>query len=358
MADYLTGLKKVCVLGHFGFGRELLNGQTIKTIAVTDELQRQFGDSQVLKIDTYGGWKTLCKSPFQVIKALKSSKNILIFPAHNGLRVFVPLLSFFRRFFKNRKLYYVVIGGWLPSFLQKYGWLKNPLRKFDGIWVETSSMKSDMQKLDFSNVCVVPNFKSLQCVSAEECDEFSKHNHEVVRFCTFSRVSKEKGIEDAIDAVKRANDSFIGNVKITLDIYGQVDSEYVERFENLKKGFPDYISYKGIVSPGKSVAVLKDYYALLFPTHHYTEGVPGTLIDAMCSGLPVITAKWVNCDDVFSEGITGWGYEFDNTEELYNLIVKAIEQMEEFCRMRKTTVDFSKNFSRDSVMEIIKKYLK
>ena len=31
-------MKKVCVIGHFGFGENLLNGQTIKTKIVTKEL--------------------------------------------------------------------------------------------------------------------------------------------------------------------------------------------------------------------------------------------------------------------------------------------------------------------------------
>lgn len=50
---------KVSVLGHFGEGINLLNGQTVKTKIITEELQKQFGQDQVLKIDTHGGWKTI-----------------------------------------------------------------------------------------------------------------------------------------------------------------------------------------------------------------------------------------------------------------------------------------------------------
>lgn len=83
---------KVGILGHFGEGANLLNGQTIKTKIVTEELQNQLGQDQVLKIDTHGGWKTLLKTPFQVFQVLKNSNNVLIFPAHNGLRVYAPLM--------------------------------------------------------------------------------------------------------------------------------------------------------------------------------------------------------------------------------------------------------------------------
>ena len=67
---------KASILGHFGENKNLLNGQTIKTKIITEELQNQLGQNQVLTIDTYGGWKTLLKAPFQVFKALKNSKNV------------------------------------------------------------------------------------------------------------------------------------------------------------------------------------------------------------------------------------------------------------------------------------------
>lgn len=309
MADYLTGLKKVCVLGHFGFGRELLNGQTIKTIAVTDELQRQFGDSQVLKIDTYGGWKTLCKSPFQVIKALKSSKNILIFPAHNGLRVFVPLLSFFRRFFKNRKLYYVVIGGWLPEFLMHRKFLSGILRKLDGIYVETNSMKSVLESKGFENVSVMPNCKKLTVLSEKELRYPSGAPY---KLCTFSRVMREKGIEDAVNAVVTVNTT-LGVQAFSLDIYGQVDGTQIEWFESLKKKFPKYIRYCGLVPFDKSVDVLKDYFGLLFPTYYDGEGFAGTLIDAYSAGVPVIASDWKYNPELVNENV---GFVYPTGDQL------------------------------------------
>ena len=68
-------VKKVCVLGHFGFGKNLLNGQTVKTKMVADELEISYPDD-VCRIDSCGGIKTLFKAPFQIINAFKCSKNI------------------------------------------------------------------------------------------------------------------------------------------------------------------------------------------------------------------------------------------------------------------------------------------
>ena len=57
------------ILGHFGEGKNLLNGQTVKTKTFTEALQNHFGQDQVLKFDTHGGRKTLLKAPFQVFQA-------------------------------------------------------------------------------------------------------------------------------------------------------------------------------------------------------------------------------------------------------------------------------------------------
>ena len=292
-------MKKVAVIGHFGRGFESLDGQTIKTKITTEELQNQLGWDQVGTIDTHGGWKTLLRAPFQVFRALKNSTNILILPANNGLRVYAPLLSFQRRFFKNRKLHYVVIGGWLPQFLQKRKRLAETLKKFDGIYVETNTMKKALEKQGFENVFVMPNCKKLTVLSENDLVYPAGAPY---RLCTFSRVMREKGIEDAVNAVVTAN-TILGFQAFSLDIYGQVDGAQTEWFDSLQKGFPSYIRYGGLVSFDKSVDILKDYFALLFPTYYHGEGFAGTLIDAMSAGVPVIASDWKYNPEIVSEDV-------------------------------------------------------
>lgn len=278
----------VSIIGHFAFEKKVLNGQTVKTKIVADELIKQFGEKEIIEFDTHGGKVTAAKAPFQVLKALKKAKNVIIFPANNGLRVYVPLLSFFRNFFKSRKLHYVVIGGWLPEFLKTRKSLAKKLKHFDGIYVETNTMKRALEEQGFSNIVVMPNCKDLKILKQEDLVYSSG---EPYKLCTFSRVMKEKGIEDAVNAVKVVNTE-AGRTIYTLDIYGQIDSGQIQWFENLQTTFPDYINYRGIVDYDKSVDVLKNYFALLFPTYYSGEGFAGTILDAFASGVPVIASDW------------------------------------------------------------------
>ena len=342
-------MKKVSVIGHYAFGLNYLDGQTIKTKIVTNELCKEYGESEVLKFDTHGGAKTLLKAPIYVWKAMKNTQNIIVLPAHNGLRVFGRLLPFFKRFFKKRKIHYVVIGGWLSTILKKRKGLAKALKKFDGIYVETNTVKDVLEAQGFKNIFVMPNCKELTPVSQ---NELTYQKEPPYKLCTFSRVMKEKGIEDAVDVVKSIN-SECGKTIYTLDIYGQVDSAQNEWFDKLKMELPDYIKYCGLVPFDKSVEVLKNYFALLFPTKFYTEGVPGTIIDAYAAGIPVISAKWQSFNDIIDDNVTGIGYEFDNISDLKQTLLSISNEPSILNNMKLNCLKKSETYTSRVAMGIL-----
>ncbi len=346
-------MKKAAVIGHFGFGLEYLDGQTVKTKMLAEELCRRLGEDQVMKIDTHGGAKTLLKAPFQIFRALKSSENIIILPAHNGLRVNAPLLSFEQRFFKNKRLHYVVIGGWLPAFLKEHASVAKALRRFDGIYVETNTMKRALEKYGFSNVILLPNCKKLAVLNEESLRYDTAEPH---RLCTFSRVMKEKGMEDAIRAVQFANDHF-GRTVYTLDIYGPVDPAQTAWFEELRSRFSPEIHYCGCVDANKSVEILQHYFALLFPTHFFTEGIPGTIIDAYAAGVPVISAKWESFADVVEDGKTGIGYEFDDAHALETVLLQVAETPAILTDMKTNCICKAKDYTPETALNVLFRHL-
>lgn len=341
-------LKKVCVIGHFGFGLNLLNGQTVKTKIIAEALEKKLPGS-VMTIDTHGGIKSLLKAPFHIFSALKKCENVIILPAHNGLRIYAPLLAITRAFFRGRKLHYAVIGGWLASFIKSKPLLTSCLKKFDAIYVETSTMKRALDKAGFNNTVVMPNCKELRILSP---DELVQDHSEPYKLCTFSRVMKEKGIEDAAAAVTAVNSKH-GRTVFTLDIYGQIDQGQTEWFEELQKNFPDYVKYGGLVPFDRSVEVLKDYFALLFPTRFYTEGIPGTIIDAYAAGVPVISSRWESFSDIIDDGITGIGYDFANAEELTAILDNFSSLVKKTSDIRKNCIERAHRYLPDAVINTV-----
>ena len=141
-----------------------------------------------------------------------------------------------------------------------------------------------------------------------------------------------------------------GETIFTLDIYGQIDSMQTEWFELLQSRFSKDISYKGLVPFDKSTDILKNYYALLFPTRFYTEGIPGTIIDAYASGVPVISAKWESFNDLVNEKIVGYGYTFGNYNELIKCLSIAMENSYKWNQMKKNCLVQAEKYSARYVL--------
>ena len=71
-------MKKVVVLGHFAFGMNKSNGQTIKTQFIAIELKRSLGDENVDMEDTVGGFRFLLRLPFVLFRLMRKYSNIII----------------------------------------------------------------------------------------------------------------------------------------------------------------------------------------------------------------------------------------------------------------------------------------
>lgn len=344
-------MKLVCVCGNFGQNKEQYGGQAVKTQSIYNELKKKYGSKEILKIDTYN-WKE--NAPylfFKCLKSIKKSKNIIILPAHKGVKVFIPLYNFLN-IFSHRKLHYIVIGGWLPSMLKQNKFLYNQVKKIDYIYVETETLKKQLNSIGINNVLILKNFKELTAVKEDKnYNNISKEKN--VKCCIFSRIQKEKGINDAVQVITRLNQY---GYKIKLDIYGQIEKKYEKEFYHIISN-NDFINYKGIVNYNESTKVLKQYDFLLFPTRYKTEGIPGTIIDAYFSGLPVIASRWESFEEVVIEGKTGLGYEILNVGDLYKKIVYVLNNLNILTEMKENCLNEAKKYTADNAMEILYKNL-
>ncbi len=338
---------KIGVVGHFGGENVFLDGQTVKTKIVYDELKNKFDDKDVMKVDTYA-WR---KNPFLLlknsIKLTKNSKNIILILSKRGIRIFVPLFLFLNIFF-HRKIHYVVIGAWIFTFFEQHPIMKYLLKKIDCIYVEPTKTQKIMQAIGFDNVYQMSNCKKLEVF----CAENNHKNIGTLDLCIFSRILKEKGIEDAIAAVKAVNMKY-GKTVATLTIYGQITKDYIERFTHLQEEFPAYVTYGGEVAYDKSTDVIKDYSAVLFPTLYFTEGHPGTVIDAYFAGVPVIASKWENFEDIIQDGITGIGYPFGENDHLETIISDLVENPEKLYCMKEKCVLEAEKYTPDKALRIL-----
>jgi len=325
----VMSMKKVGICGYYGEGPDFQGGQPVKVKMIISELEKVFGANNIQAISTHNWRKKTIHLMKECFMLTKKCENIIMLPAVNGVKVFVPLFLLFNCLF-HRKIHYIVIGGWLPDLLIKNRILCYLMKMIEGIYVETHVMERALKVVGIDNVFYMPNSKRLHYVENTEQKIASSG---LYRFCTFSRIVKEKGIEDAINAVISVN-AQTKNVICTLDIYGPLYKVYADEFQAIMANVPDYIVYKGFVPPTKSVIILQDYYMQLFPTKCKTEGFPGSIIDSYFAGLPVLASKWESFNDVVENGKTGIGFEFGDYEDLVSKLKWCIDNPNEIYKMR------------------------
>lgn len=337
---------RLCIIGHFG-GKETFNdGQTVKTHAVYNAFCKYGIKADIA--DTYFIHKNIVRFVYSFIKSFFFDRKYIVLLSKNGRRVLFPFLFFMSRFMK-KEIYHYAIGGRLADeVMDKRKWKKYIL-SFKGNWMESRQLVDRMNAMGIENAVYIPNFKQIPILKKED---LVIEESEPFQFCIFSRIMQEKGVEDAIRAITNLNKKY-GYKKILLDLYGPVEKGYEDQFEQCISQSRDACRYCGVIPAEKSVETLKNYYALLFPTHWFREGIPGTVIDALSAGIPVVAREWAYCSEMLEHGRNGYIYEFDNPEKLEDMIEYAITHVKETNSMKAKCLQKAEQFTESYAMQLI-----
>lgn len=335
---------KIGLCGHLNSDAVGENGQTVRTNNIKMQLQKHYGENAVICISTHNWKRKPVSLLIDILKMCVKSEAVILFPNTRSIKTILPFCISLKKILKT-KVYYNVIGAWLPRILDETKWLKQYINKLDALFIQTDTLQQQLQERGIEKTVIFPNFKELNCVEEEEIQRVFDIP---LPICFFSRVTEKKGVEDAIGAVKIINTD---GIKLCLDIYGPIDDNYKSRFGKIMKEAPEYIKYKGVVENTKTPGILKDYFLQVFPTHYPTEGHPGSLIDSLYAALPVVAARWNSCYDVVFENETGITYEFGSLDDLVLKLQYCIEHQVEINKMRPKCVEYSKRYSPEEVMK-------
>lgn len=343
---------KIGVCAHLGIGIQLLDGQVIKSCTFLNEMSRIYGQKEVSFCDTRNWQRHPLQLILNCIKLARECKNIVILPAEHGVQVFSVMFVLFKAIF-NFKLHYVVVGGWLPELLVRKHWLKFWLKKFDCIYVELHSMRVKLNTMGLNNVyeMVTPNYRKFELLTEHQIPNSSVWQGQ---FCYYSRIVKEKGIEDAVTAIENS----LNEKNVHLDIYGQIDAQYKETFNQICIAKEKFVTYKGIIPFGKSLDVLKNYTAVLFPTYYDGEGFAGIFIDAMAAGLPIVASDWHANSEIIKDMDNGMVFAVHDVVKLQNSIEKLVNSPELVLQMKKNCLTEVVKYEPDNVLKVFIKQLR
>ena len=299
------GEKKAGVIGVYGKGPDFTTGQAVKCLELISWLQEKYGQEQIVVVNTWRWKRNPLRLLFRLVNTFLGCKNVIMLPASNGIRIFAPLCFVLKKI-TGRPVHYVVIGGWLAELLKRRPFMKRFIASYDGVYVETKDMVKKLERLGVTNGVYLPNFRKLSDEDPVYRDFSAKLP---LKVCIYSRVVREKGIEDGIQIVRQANQTE-GKMVFQLDIYGKIHREYELEFRRLMEENRDIAEYKGVKEANEGEETLKPYFALLFPTYYSGEGFAGTVLDAFAASIPVVANDWKYIREMVQDGENGLIYPF------------------------------------------------
>lgn len=339
------------VFGYFGFSNNQLDGQTVKTRNIFYLLKSQertigricFFDSQRFQKSVY--------SFFVLFYKIMRSRTIVYIPAHNNLKFLFPFLFFYSKIFRIN-IVYIVVGGWLIEFLQNNPFHKLLLRYIYVIMPQTPSMVTSLTNIyNFRNITLLPNFRINNYIP-----KFRKPNKDF-RVVFMARINIKKGVDTVFRIAEYFLDNPIGPRGVVFDFWGPVNHDDNEFFFSEIKKYPNTF-YRGQLNPEDIHTTISQYDLLILPTKYFTEGFPGSVLDAYISGIPVIVTKWKYATEFVENGKTGYIVPFtDGEQDIIKSITKLYNNPYLLEEMKKNAFNKSKYYGAEYAWSILKVYL-
>ncbi len=328
---------QILYIGSVGEKSGRLDGVTIKSRCLLEYLKKCNINLKFIDVDGYK--KRFVNIITKILVNYKKSDVIVICSSSPGASI---IIRFLEKIKTKKKVIYFVCGGVLGQYIKENKYKHKWYRFIDKIYVESEEMKIQFEELGFSQVEKLNNFRNPK-VNYVEVTE----NKGITKLVFFGRVIKEKGIEEAIKLVKELSNN---NVNVSLDIYGQVDKQYLEVLMQLT-GENKNIEYKGAINPNGKIEYekLHKYDIFIFPTHYYGEGLPGALIDAYISGLAVAVSNWKYAFEYVNNGENGIIFEINNYEDMYEK-VKDMIQSGKVQEYKKMSLKLANEYKIDNIL--------
>lgn len=346
-------MKKVLVIGAFGYSNNQLDGQTIKTRSVYRLLEQRHEGVHAY-VDTLELRKKLWKG-FHMLCHIITCNTMIILPCLNNLTVLFPIFYYMSKVFRF-DIISICIGGWQVEYFmgsEKFGFhpkQMNMSKKIKAFLPEMEKVNTDLIKqCGFTNSEVFPNFRKFTR------SEQKITNKKGLRLVFMARINKLKGYDvifDSLDFIRQ------NCPDTTVDFYGWTSEEDKDDFLSKVEANKDIVKYKGVLTPENINTTLSNYDVMLLPTKYYTEGFPGTVLDAYISGIPVIVSEWKHSHEFVNNGVTGTIVPFEKNQDAFNeAILNLFNDRCKLNAMKKASYEEACKYSEDAAWNVLNKYL-
>src|SRR5699024_6886209 len=164
------------------------------------------------------------------------------------------------------------------------------------------------QNINIKNSKVIPG----SGVNTEYFSLLPYPSDEKIHFVFISRIMKEKGIDQYLDAAQYIKNKYPNT---EFHVLGYCEEDYEDKLNKMQA--EGMIQYHGMVDDVREFHKIS--HCTIHPTY-YPEGMSNVLLESAASGRPIITTNRSGCREIVEEGVNGYIAEQQNNQDLTDKI--------------------------------------
>lgn len=221
-----------------------------------------------------------------------------------------------------------------PKFLFGLGkiYLKNGVFKYSSkILAMSPYMKDVLVDCGCSEEKIVVHYHGIKTQALNSIQRDYKLR-DIVQLLILGRLDYSKGHLFLLGALKKIRDSGISNFKLNIVGAGPLKAK-IEKFV-LEHGLTGFVRFAGSVQhlSKEMISAFANADMFVHPCvpgpNGFREGIPGTIVEAMASGLPVISTYHAGIPSVMEHGKTGLLVNEWDTDALAGSILKLMSDVQ------------------------------
>ncbi|MGB3144070.1 MAG: glycosyltransferase family 4 protein [Maribacter sp.] len=275
---------------------------------------------------------------------LKTRPDLVVLNPSLGSRSFFRDAFFAKRLAKKEIPFALFFHGWNLQFQEKVdkkyvGFFQRTMGKAKIIFVLSGDFKDKLIAWGYTGeIRIATTMVDGKLFDNKEENEIHRSSESQLQILFLSRLLKEKGIYETIDAFQNLKLKY---PEVQLIIAG--DGAEYNRLNQIY-GSNDSILLKGHVQGRQKIQLFKECDIYCLPS--YSEGLPTSVLEAMAFGKPIVTTRVGGLKDFFQDGKMGL---FVSSNDAKDLELKLNELMDN-CELRKRMGEYNFNYAHKQLI--------
>ncbi|MCK9378627.1 MAG: glycosyltransferase family 4 protein [Candidatus Moranbacteria bacterium] len=252
----------------------------------------------------------------------------------------------------QNKIPYIISlrGSDVPGYSDRFGFIYRTISFFiKHIWNKSAAVVANSKGLKSlahqtdskQEIGVIYNGIDIEEFKA---DNSRKENGKIYLTIGATRVTARKGINYLIEAVDLLKEKF---PNIFVEIMGEGDAKDDLENQTKKLGLEKKVKFLGRVPREKTFSYYQKADIFVLPS--LNEGMSNAMLEALSSGLPIVSTDTGGADELVKEGVNGYIVKMKDARDLAEKLEKIISNEELRVRMGRESRKIAEKMSWEKV---------